>query len=179
MNIKTRIAVNVLNDGGIISIPTDTIQGLSCLPRFDDSLQKLVDLKKRSVEKGLILLASDPVYFQDYVEDISLLTQLTSTIKDPITYLLKASDTAPQILLGGYDTIAIRLTTNPLIMDLCKYTQSALVSTSANISGLKAAKTTLELRIYFKDQLDYIIAPNKTKNSPSSIINLQTGERLR
>ena len=97
MNIKTRIAVNVLNDGGIISIPTDTIQGLSCLPRFDASLQKLVDLKKRSVEKGLILLASDPVYFQDYVEDISLLTQLTSTNKDPITYLLKASDTAPQI----------------------------------------------------------------------------------
>jgi len=54
-----------------------------------------------------------------------------------------------------------------------------LVSTSANISGLKAAKTTLELRIYFKNQLDYIIAPNKAENSPSSIINLQTGERLR
>ena len=64
-------------------------------------------------------------------------------------------------------------------MDLCKYTQSALVSTSANISGLKAAKTILELRIYFKNQLDYIIAPNKAENSPSSIINLQTGERLR
>ena len=179
MNIKTRIAVNVLNDGGIISMPTDTIQGLSCLPRFDESLKKMLDLKKRSVEKGLILLASDPVYFQDYVEDISLLTQLTSTVKDPVTYLLKASDTAPQILLGEHDTIAIRLTTNPLIMDLCKYTQSALVSTSANISGLKTAKTTLELRIYFKDQLDYIIAPNKAENSPSSIINLQTGERLR
>ncbi|MBT6359745.1 MAG: Sua5/YciO/YrdC/YwlC family protein, partial [Candidatus Thioglobus sp.] len=54
-----------------------------------------------------------------------------------------------------------------------------LVTTSANLSGRQTAQSSLKLQVYFKGELDYIIAPNKNANNPSSIINLQTGERLR
>ncbi len=81
--------------------------------------------------------------------------------------------------MGGHDTVAIRLTDNPLIKNLCTMTNSALVTTSANASGYQVAQNSLKLRVYFKDQLDYIIAPVITANKPSSIINLHTGERLR
>ncbi|CAC9596170.1 TsaC protein (YrdC domain) required for threonylcarbamoyladenosine t(6)A37 modification in tRNA [Bathymodiolus heckerae thiotrophic gill symbiont] len=177
MNLNTRIAANILDGGGVVSLPTDTIQGLSCLP-LDHSLIRLIELKQRSTNKGLILIASDIKYVEAYVEDIKLLKQIKAT-NMPTTYIIKANKNTPSLLLGGYDTVAIRLTNNQLIKDLCKITNSALVSTSANISGQKIAQSVLKLRVYFKDQLDYIIAPVKTDANPSAIINLHTGERLR
>jgi L-threonylcarbamoyladenylate synthase len=85
----------------------------------------------------------------------------------------------PVLLTGGMKTIAIRLTDNPLIADLCNSTNSALVSTSANVSGFPVAQTSLKLRVYFNDQLDFIISPNAQKNAPSHIVNLETGEEIR
>jgi L-threonylcarbamoyladenylate synthase len=177
MNLKTRVVANILNNGGVVSLPTDTIQGLSCLP-FDKSLIRLIELKQRSANKGLILISSNINHFKDYVEDIELLKQIKPSAT-PTTYLVKASSCTSNLLLGGYDTIAIRLTDNPLIKQLCAMTNSALVTTSANISGHHTAQSILKLQVYFKGELDYIIAPNKNTNNPSSIINLHTGKRLR
>ncbi|ALE51814.1 translation factor SUA5 [Candidatus Thioglobus autotrophicus] len=177
MSIKTRLAANILNSGGVISLPTDTVQGLSCLP-FDHVLIRLIELKQRSANKGLILLTSDIKYVETYVKDVELLKQIKPT-NTPTTYIVKASRNTSSLLLGGHDTVAIRLTNNQLIKDLCTMTRSALVSTSANISGQKTAKSVLKLRVYFKDQLDYIIAPVVTDINPSAIVNLHTGEKLR
>ncbi|MDC9726563.1 MAG: Sua5/YciO/YrdC/YwlC family protein, partial [Candidatus Thioglobus sp.] len=66
-----------------------------------------------------------------------------------------------------------------LIGTIRQLTGSALVSTSANLSGYPVAQNSLKLRLYFKGQLDYIIAPVTTNSNPSSIINLHTGEKLR
>ncbi|SMN15056.1 TsaC protein (YrdC domain) required for threonylcarbamoyladenosine t(6)A37 modification in tRNA [uncultured Candidatus Thioglobus sp.] len=177
MNLNTRIAANILSNGGVVSLPTDTIQGLSCLP-LEHSLIRLIELKRRSANKGLILLTSDIKYVETYVEDIELLQKIKPT-NTPTTYIIKASKNTPRLLLGDHDTVAIRLTDNPLIKDLCAMTCSALVSTSANISGQKSAKSVLRLRLYFKDQLDCIISPNTSDNIQSTIINLHTGEKLR
>jgi len=177
MNLKTRVVANILNNGGVVSLPTDTIQGLSCLP-FSKSLIRLVELKQRSTNKGLILISSNINHFKDYVENTDLLAQIKPSAT-PTTYLVKANNCVLDLLLGGHKTIAIRLTSNPLIKQLCTMTDSALVTTSANLSGRQTAQSSLKLQVYFKGELDYIIAPNKNANNPSSIINLQTGERLR
>ncbi|MBE8190483.1 MAG: hypothetical protein HAW58_06515 [Candidatus Thioglobus sp.] len=99
--------------------------------------------------------------------------------KTPTTYLLKSSPNVSRLLRGNFDTIALRLTDNNLISQLCKATGSALVATSANISGKPVAASLLDLRIIFKGQLDFCIAPKIGDNRPSKIINLHTGERLR
>lgn len=177
MNLKTRLVANVLSRGGVVSLPTDTIQGLSCLP-YADSLIRLVGLKQRSANKGLILISSDINYFKEYVENVDLLNQIKPT-DIPTTYIIKAHKNTPALLLGDHDTVAIRLTNNTLIKELCSMTGSALVSTSANVSGYQVAQSVLKLRVYFKDQLDYIISPVEASTKPSSIINLHTGERLR
>lgn len=179
MNFKTRFAAKVLNSGGVISIPTDTIQGLTCLPRFESSMQRLIDIKKRSSLKGMILLASNVNYLMQYVADPTLLNKITCNSEQPTTYLLQANVKTSKLLLGGFDTVAVRVTNNPLISSLCAQTQSALVSTSANISGLQVIDSSLKLRVYFHNQLDMIVPPTKGDNTPSIIINLQTGERIR
>jgi len=97
----------------------------------------------------------------------------------PTTYLLKANQKTSKLLTGRFDTIAIRLTNDPLITKLCQASNSALVSTSANTSGKNSATSVLELNVFFKQELDFIITPQNYNNSPSKIINLQTGERIR
>lgn len=177
MSFKARLAANIMRAGGVVSLPTDTIQGLSCLPFFD-SLMRLVNLKQRSHNKGLILISSNLDYFIPYVEDAALLDKIKLG-SVPTTYIVKAHKNTPKMLLGGHDTVAIRLTNNSLIDELCQLTGSALVSTSANLSGYPVAQSSLKLRLYFKGQLDYIIVPVTTNSNPSSIINLHTGEKLR
>jgi len=171
MSFRSRLATQYLEAGGVISHPTDTIQGLACLPRFESSIERIIQLKRRSTSKGLILLASDVRYFADYVADPSQLSQIAID-QVPTTYLLEASQ-------GGFDTVAIRLTDNPLVSSLCQRTHSVLVSTSANTAGKDAATSVLDLVVFFKQELDFIISPRNYNSQPSRIINLQTGERLR
>ncbi len=177
MKVNTRLAANILHNGGIVSLPTDTVQGLSCLP-FSNALQRLIELKRRACHKGLILISNDRKQFEAFVENPQLLAKI-QVGTEPTTYLLKAALNIPPLLQGNMDTIAIRLTNNPLIADLCGSTNSALVSTSANISGLPVAQTNLKLRVYFNNQLDFIISPNTRKKTPSHIVNLTTGEKIR
>jgi len=178
MSFRERLAANYLKAGGVISHPTDTIQSLACLPRFESSIKRIIQLKRRSASKGLILLASDMHYFTDYVADPSQLRQIKID-QVPTTYLLKASQYASPLLTGDFDTVAVRLTGNPLVSKLCQKTRSTLVSTSANTSGKSAAISALNLAVFFKQELDFIISPRNYNNQPSRIINLQTGERLR
>ncbi len=178
MSIRTTLAARHLQQGGVISIPTDTIQGLSCLPEDLAAVEKIIALKRRSANKGLILLASDPAYVAPYVANLELLDKL-NVEPEPTTYLLKASATAPALLTGGFPTIAIRLTDNALIQNLCEQTHSALVSSSANTSGKDCATSILQLKVFFGNDLDYLIAPKNYNGQASKIINLETGERLR
>ncbi len=178
LNFRAQLAANYLKSGSVISHPTDTIQSLTCLPRFEHSLCKILQLKRRTATKGLILLASDTDYFSNFVKNPLQLKNVKNTSL-PTTYLLKAASDVSQLLTGEFDTIAIRLTDNILITKLCKATNSALVSTSANIATRRCADTMLNLKIAFGAELDFTIAPTTDNNKPSKIIDLQTGKRLR
>ena len=178
MSFRVRLAAQYLKVGGVISHPTDTIQGLACLPNFEQSMQRILQLKRRSTNKGLILLASNVSYFANYVDDVSQLNKIKVS-DTPTTYLLKANQKTSKLLTGRFDTIAIRLTNDPLITKLCQASNSALVSTSANTSGKNSATSVLELNVFFKQELDFIITPQNYNNPASKIINLQTGERIR
>lgn len=169
---------------GVIALPTDTIYGLSCLPENIAAISKILDLKHRSAAHGLLLVAPFIEYFVPYVASAKLLLKMQKASRAatcPTTYLLPASENASFLLSGEAKTIALRLTDDALIMALCKGSNSALVSTSANISGKKCATTRLKLQVYFQDRLDFVIAPSfrQNHNKPSKIVNLLTNERLR
>lgn len=177
MNFQIQLAVRTLNSGGVISNPTDTIQGLTCLP-YKKSIQKMLQLKRRNYAKGLILLANELHFFKPYLEDESVLTQIKPQ-DSPTTYLLKAGKNTSKLITGNFNTVAVRLTNNALISDLCKKCNSALLSSSANIADKPNINSILALNVHFKGQLDFIIAPKNNNNHASQIINMQTGERLR
>jgi L-threonylcarbamoyladenylate synthase len=178
MKFQNSLIINRILRSGVVAIPTDTIQGLSCSPDDDLALRKVIKLKKRAKSKGLILLANKTIFFKRYVKNISDLKKIGKD-KIPTTYLVDSKRGVSRLIKGSHRTIAIRLTDDPLISALCDRLKSPIVSTSANISGKSLLTSLFELRQTFQNELDYMVKPSNYNGTPSQIINLKTGEKIR
>ena len=180
-NFRQSLALHHLNNG-VIAHPTDTIYGIACLAKNSFALSQMINLKKRTLTKGFILLASDIDYVLPYIDPnfaSNLLDRAQMTKNTPTTFLVPANPSTPKILTGGGPFVAVRLTANFLIKFFCENSNSALVSTSANTQGQNTALSLLQLRRQFKNGLSFALPPNKNRNQASVIINLVNGERIR
>ena len=179
--IEKKLALKHLRKG-VIAHPTDTVYGLACLANNPSAIKALIDLKQRDIEKGFILLASDVDYVLPYIDtnlDINLINKLGQRTSVPTTYLVPKSKTTSTLISGSSDLVAVRITSEPLVSYFCENTESALISTSANLQGQKVASNMAELKAYFNESLSYALPPNKYNSEPSIIINLVTGKRHR
>ena len=146
----------ILQQGGIIAYPTEAVFGLGCDPLNETAVMRLLRLKKRSIKKGLILIADDFSQVADFLlplnEHQKNITQASET-----TWIFPAKKQAPQWITGSFDSIAIRITQHQAVKQLCQSFGSALVSTSANLSGLEPAKTSQQVMAQFDQLLDGIL----------------------
>ena len=179
--IEKKLALHHLMKG-VIEHPSDTVYGLACLANNPKAIKELIDLKQRDLDKGFILLASDVEYVLPYIDtnlDINLINKLGQRTIVPTTYLVPKSKTTSTLISGSSDLVAVRITSEPLVSYFCENTESALISTSANLQGQKVASNMAELKAYFNESLSYALPPNKYNSQPSIIIDLLTGKRHR
>jgi len=177
-----REAARALHAGGVIAYPTETVYGLGCDPLDPHAVERILELKQRPVEKGLILIGANLQQLLPFIEvhDQSLLNRLTQTTIRPTTWICPLRSNVPQWLHGKHHTIAVRITTSPIAQQLCQQFGSAIVSTSANPAGLKPARSMLAVRRYFGDQLDYVLnGPSDAKARPSWIVDLISDNVIR
>ena len=177
-------AVTAFNKGGIIAYPTEAVFGLGCDPDNDEALKCLLQLKNRPAEKGLILLAGSYSQLLPYIDESKIPADkrlaILSRWPDGITQLVPKSDHLSPLLSGKFDTIAVRITSQPDVVALCKQTNKPIVSTSANLSGQEPAKTWQTLAPELMKDLSFIIKGiTLGHTNPSQIINALTGEVIR
>ncbi|HEY8118713.1 MAG TPA: Sua5/YciO/YrdC/YwlC family protein [Methylophilaceae bacterium] len=170
-----------LRNGGIIAYPTESCFGLGCDPRNRLGLQRLLRIKGRPQHKGLILIGSELTQFLPYIAPINHEQQakLNSTWPGPHTWLVPAGRHCPKTLTGRHPTIAIRVTAFKPAAKLCVQAGMALVSTSANRSGLRPAKSTRDCYRLFGDSVRIIAGRIGKRRKPSTIQDLATGRILR
>ena len=142
-------ALAALRTGGVIAYPTEGVWGVGCDPRDRAAVLRLLALKQREVDKGLILVASDPSQLRDYVDLDPLDADTRATIKaswpGPHTWIVPASSRAPRWITGEHDGIAVRVSAHRDVAALCAAFGHALVSTSANLAGQPPPRTRAEL----------------------------------
>ncbi|MCK5719028.1 MAG: Sua5/YciO/YrdC/YwlC family protein [Thiomargarita sp.] len=171
-----------LNKGRIIAYPTEAVYGLGCNPLDRIAVNRLLELKQRKWQKGLILIAAN---YQQLIPFIQILpTEIENKILaswiNPITWLLPAKSHVPYWLRGKSDKLAVRVTTHQQANKLCQYFGGALVSTSANISNHPAAKTDFKVRQIFHNKLDYILSGQiGEQERPTEIRDALTDKILR
>jgi L-threonylcarbamoyladenylate synthase len=181
-NSRKKIAIWHLKKGGVIAHQTDTVVGLACLPSDEKAIKKIIKLKRRREDKGLILLGSNITQFKPYLSKklpLKIIQKLQQITKEPTTWLVPVNKKTSTLIRGKFDTIAMRITNDPEIVFLCQRLNSAIISTSANIKNKPPAKNTLKLRLFFKNSLDFILL-DKIKNTQNSLIkNIITKEKIR
>jgi L-threonylcarbamoyladenylate synthase len=167
--------------GAVIGYPTDTIWGFGCDPLNLASVARLLHIKQRPVDKGLILLASDLLYLEPFIRiDPDQREILQSPLATPTTWLVDASEYCPVWIRGNHPTVAVRVTDHPLLRYLCPRLNSPLVSTSANRAGKSTVRSALQLRRQFADEVDFIVTGFNTGGAkPSEIKSLASGNLLR
>lgn len=177
-----RRATRVVRRGGIIAYPTEAVYGLGCDPFNPEAVFRLLELKKRPVDKGLILIS-------DRFERLSpLLAPMPkdrlSLIKDtwpgPVTWVIPASPEVPSWLTGRHASLAVRVTAHPIAAALCRASGMPLVSTSANLSQHPPARSALEALIRCDNQLDFILhGATGNQQQPTQIRDALSGRILR
>jgi len=174
---------NVLRHGGVIAYPTEGVWGLGCDPFHEAAVMRILALKVRPVEKGLILIAAG----MDQVEaltanlDPAYKSLLDESWPGPNTWLLPDDNNLiPAWIKGEFSTVAIRVTDHPVAAALCSAFGGMLVSTSANPADLPPAKTREEVQAYFPEGIDQIV-PGELggQQGPSTIRDLMSQQVFR
>ena len=170
----------ILVNGGVIAYPTESVFGLGCDPSNEQAIKKILEIKKRPLEMGLVLLAPNIEIVSGWVNMNNKQLKLFSTpTPRPTTYIVPASDSAPQ-WLAVKNTLAIRLSNDPFITNICGMMGFPIVSTSANLHGEKPCRSADEVEKIMGSQLDYIVfKPTGPFNNPSTIIDLSSGKTIR
>jgi L-threonylcarbamoyladenylate synthase len=175
-------AAAVVKNGGIIAYPTEAVFGLGCDPFNEESVQRLLSIKKRPTQKGLIVIAASWEIIAPLVQPVepTALAHAQSTWPGPFTWVFPASNKAPVWICGSHHTIAVRVTAHPIARTLCNALNAPLLSTSANISTHPPLRDMHSVLRVFRDQIDYIL-PGEVGSStqPTSIRDVITGNIFR
>src|SRR5690554_3015435 len=138
MSIHTEVkqAVQALRDGKVILYPTDTVWGLGCDATNETAVNRLLDIKGRDEEKGLIVLVDRDARLNRYVQEVpSMAWDLIDVADKPLTIIYPKGVGLAQNVCAPDGSVAIRLTRDEFCRHLIEKLNRPLVSTSANLSS--------------------------------------------
>lgn len=177
-------AAALSRDGGVIAYPTEGVWGLGCDPRNEAAVLRVLEVKRRSVEKGLILIAADIAQLRDFVDFDALgdaqREAVFPTWPGANTWVVPKRDGAPDWISGAHDSIAVRVSAHRPVIELCNAFGGALVSTSANLSGQPAPRHADEFDPELLRRIDGVLAGETGGlRGPTPIRDARSGIALR
>jgi L-threonylcarbamoyladenylate synthase len=167
--------------GGVIAYPTEGVFGLGCNPESYGAVHRILMMKKRPESAGLILIGASLAQLESWIDPTNVeRDRLIANSEDAITWVVTASEFAPQWITGGRPTIAVRVTKHPIAAGLCIAAGMPLVSTSANRGGRPPANNAMAARRRFGGDVDCVVAgATGDRDVPTEIRIAATGKVLR
>jgi len=173
-------ALEILQFGGVILYPTETVWGIGCDATNEAAVQLVHRIKKRDANKSMILLLDDDRNLKRYVKEIpEVAWDLLDFSVKPTTIIYPEGVNLPKSVCADDGTVAIRITTSPFCQKLISRLKRPIISTSANFSGEPTPTSFEDISSKLKEAVDHVVdLPNhKLEKEPSSIIKLGlTGE---
>ena len=173
-------ALLAIQAGQVLAYPTEAVYGLGCDPFNQKAVERILTLKGRSPEQGLLVLIADwPQLFELIgTFPVARLAEIKETWPGPVTWVFPKSDCVPTWISGAHNTAAVRMTAHPVAQKLCQL--GPIVSTSANPHGQASARSLTELERLFPKGLDGVVLGELgAEQQPSAIFDAATNQRLR
>lgn len=156
-----KIAAKIINDGGLVGIPTETVYGLAADALNGKAVAKIFKAKGRPMDNPLIVHIAD---FSD-IEKYRLVSEIPSAAyrlaenfwPGPLTIIMKHSGIIPNEVSAGLDTVAIRLPSHPTARAVIKACGTPLAAPSANLSGSPSPTTAQHVMNDIQGKIEAII----------------------
>ena len=168
-----RKSVEIIENGGVIIFPTDTVYGIGCNPYDTNAVKKIYEIKSREKIKSLPVLASSI----EIVKQISIIDEFTEKIikkywPGPLTLILKLKDKNLKESLNLEDKIAVRIPNSVCTLKLLNKC-NLLVGTSANVSGDSSFTDPQECMKNVKNYDVFVDGGTITSKGESTIIEIE------
>ena len=172
-------ACEVLQKGGVILYPTDTVWGIGCDATNEEAVKRVYEIKRRTDSKAMLVLVDSDVKVDFYVKDVpEVAWDLIQYATKPLTVIYDDARNLAPNLIGEDGSVGIRVTNEEFSKQLCFRFRKAIVSTSANISGEPSPASFSEIQDEIKQAVDYIVEYRQDEPAgakPSSILKLGRG----
>lgn len=171
-----REAVRVMQSGGVILYPTDTIWGIGCDACNEDAVRRVFEIKRRAEAKSVISLVDSEVKVEFYVRSVpDVAWQLWECSDEPLTLVLDGARNLASGVIASDGSVALRVTREAFSRQLCMRMKRAVVSTSANIAGEPAPRCFSEISPEILQAVDYVCLSRRDeapRQAPSHIIKI-------
>ena len=166
--------LEILDTGGLILYPTDTIWGIGCDATNEMAVEKIYRLKQRPDHKPMVVLMADEREILQYVTqpDLQVFDYIKGVSK-PITVVYEGGVGLADQLLADDRSVAIRITSDSFCKHLIKRFKKPIVSTSANLSGYPAPRSFQDIDPLIKEGVDYVVRYRQSDDNyykPSSVV---------
>ena len=184
MSFETDIekCLEVLNNGGTILYPTDTVWGLGCDATNSNAVEKVITLKQRPENKSfVVLVASEKEVLQHAASPDLAVFDYLNTITKPTTVIYENALGLAENIVASDGSVAIRICNDEFCRHLIRRFRKPIVSTSANIRGVTAPANFAEIDERIKNAVDYVVKyrrEDRSVSKPSSIIRWEKGQPI-
>lgn len=180
---RIRKVVDVLEGGGIIVYPTDTVYAIGCDIKANKSIDKIARMKGLNPQNpDMSLIFHDMSQLSDYtiIRDNSVFKLLKRNLPGPFTFIVQANSTIPKLFKNKKKTVGIRIPDNNIVLELVKELGRPIITTSIHDPDEVIEYTTDPELIYekYQDFAEIVINGGYGRNEASTIVDC-TSEEIR
>lgn len=175
-------AYEVIQNGGILLYPTDTVWGIGCDATNAEAVAKIYKLKQRAETQSMIVLMNgEKMLYNVFKEIPEVAWQILDLSENPTTLILDSPRNVAPNIIAPDKSLGIRLVKEPFCYKLMERMKKPLVSTSANISGQPTPKSFKEISAEIVNGVDYVVNLHRDKiaGKPSTIIKLTNDSQVK
>lgn len=176
---EVKKAFEVVQQGGIILYPTDTIWGIGCDATNTEAIQKIYALKQRAAEKSMIILLDTENKLESYIQEVPAVAyDLIEFAEHPLTLVMPGAKNISPALISDDGSVGVRVSKHPFCQQLIQRLRKPLVSTSANISGEPSPQNFSQISQAIIEGVDYVVDIDQhdlSVKKPSTIMRINPG----
>jgi tRNA threonylcarbamoyl adenosine modification protein (Sua5/YciO/YrdC/YwlC family) len=180
--IQIRKIARVLELGGIIIYPTDTVYAMGCSVKDVRAIEKIARFKGLNpLNPDLSIIFHDMSQLSEYtiIHDNNIFKLLKRNLPGPFTFIVKANNQIPKLFRNKKKTVGIRIPNNNIVLEMVRELGSPIITTSIHDQDEVIEYTTDPELIYekFRDFADVVIDGGFGKNEASTIVDC-TGDEI-
>ena len=173
---EVKKAFDVIQQGGIILYPTDTIWGIGCDATNTEAIKKIYTLKQRAQEKSMIILLDTENKLESYIREVpAIVYDLIDFAESPLTLVMPGARNISPLLISDDGSVGVRVSKHPFCQQLIQRMRKPLVSTSANISGKPSPQNFTQIAAEIIEGVDYVVDIDQhdlSVKKPSTIMRI-------